>query len=314
MSSTSAWIKAARLRTLPLALSCTLVGATLALQHGVFGWSIFALSILTTILLQVLSNFANDYGDFKNGADLIKGRGDRMLSSGQITESSMKTGLILTSVLSFLSGIALIFVSFGFGQILPVLFMIALGLAAIWAALKYTAGSNPYGYRGLGDVFVFLFFGLVGVLGTQFLYQQSVNLDSIPYALLIGFLSVAVLNLNNLRDIETDALANKITIPVRLGFKKAKQYHFALLIMAWLSLTFVITQDFNSYKLIVILPVLLQVKHLSFVIKCTEPQLLDTELKKVALSTFFIGVLLFLISTGLLNLDSYFNLDCRAIN
>ena len=295
MSTISAWIKAARLRTLPLALSCTLVGATLALQHGMFRWSIFALSILTTILLQVLSNFANDYGDFKNGADLVKGRGDRMLSSGQITESSMKTGLILTSILSFVSGLGLILVSFGFDQIFPILFMIALGLAAIWAALKYTAGSNPYGYRGLGDVFVFLFFGLVGVLGTQFLYQQSIHLESIPYALLIGFLSVAVLNLNNLRDIETDAQANKITIPVRLGFEKAKKYHVVLLVMAWLCLSFVVGVDFNVLKLIIVLPVLLQIKHLIFVLKCDEPQLLDAELKKVALSTFFISMLLFCI-------------------
>ncbi len=295
MSQIKFWIKAARLRTLPLALSCTFTGSSLAAKLGQFDFYIFAFAILTTIFLQVLSNFANDYGDFKNGADLVKDRSDRMLSSGNISEKSMKIGLILTTVLTFFSGFILLHLSFGLNQWPTFLGMLLLGVGAIWAAIKYTTGSNPYGYKGLGDLFVFLFFGLVGVFGTQFLFCgfQTLYLSTFYYALIIGFLSVSVLNLNNLRDIETDALASKITIPVRLGFQKAKVYHYWLLFLSWLFLFLVIFLEYSHAKLFLLLPVFFQINHLVVVKKCTQPQLLDSELKKVALSTFAISLILF---------------------
>lgn len=289
----NSWVKAARLRTLPLALSCTIMGSALALMSGCFDWSIFLAAFLTTILLQVLSNFANDYGDYKNGADLIEGREDRMLSSGQITEQSMRKALVLTSILSFISGSFLLYLSFDVSQIVQLVVMLVLGLGAIWAALKYTAGDNPYGYRGLGDVFVFLFFGLVGVLGTYYLYSSELSMGNVQFALIIGFLSVAVLNLNNMRDIVSDEKAGKVTVPVRLGFNKAKNYHTFLLVSSWFLMLFYVIEGFDPYKLILFVPMIVQFKHLFFVLKCEESKLLDSELKKVALTTFLIAVIVF---------------------
>lgn len=289
----NSWIKASRLRTLPLALSSTLMGSALAIKCDAFDWTIFGLAVLTTILLQVLSNYANDYGDYKNGADVVGERSDRMLASGAITEDQMRRGLVITSVFAFVSGCSLLYVSFSLGQIVQVAMMLVVGVGAIWAALKYTAGNNPYGYRGLGDVFVFLFFGLVGVLGTKYLYAQEIVSTDFLYALVIGLLSVAVLNLNNLRDIISDKASGKITIPVRLGFKKAKKYHLSLFVLAWLCVGVIGFMNI-TYSIGFVVPILvLHVAHLLLVQKCTEPKALDPELKKIALSTFVIALFFF---------------------
>ena len=291
-SSVGHWIKAARLRTLPLALSTIISGGAIALSINKFDGLIFSLAILTTILLQVLSNFANDYGDFKNGADLVEGREDRMLSSGAISESQMKRGLLIMVILSFISGITLLFISFGIEQLIKIFILLAIGLGAIWAALKYTAGKNPYGYRGLGDVFVFIFFGLVGVMGSAYLFSQEFLWFSRTYAFAIGALSVAVLNLNNMRDIPTDKEVDKITIPVRLGLEKAKVYHVMLFLVAWFYLGLTLWGNFHWIKLTFLLPLALHIKHLIFVFKITENKALDGELKKIAISTFMISILL----------------------
>ena len=288
----SSWIKAARLRTLPLALSCTLAGTALAASKGAFDWKVFVLAALTTILLQVLSNFANDYGDFQKGTDQKADRQDRALASGEITASQMKSALYIFSGLSFISGVSLLAVSFSSQELLKVGAMLLLGLGAIWAAIKYTSGENAYGYRGLGDLFVFLFFGIVGVIGTQYLYTRDILWMDFLLAVVIGGLSVAVLNLNNLRDIHSDKEAGKITIPVRLGFARAKLYHVVIFCDVWMSLGLYSYFNFNRWLAVLVLPLLLHVVHLRKVFKENEPQNLDPELKKIALSTFFVAIVL----------------------
>ena len=290
------WIKAARLRTLPLAVSCTIAGTAVALINHQFDGLIFTFALVTTILLQVLSNFANDYGDFQKGTDQAANRADRALASGEVTPDKMKKAMIIFSVLSFISGCVLLGISFALDELILLGALLVTGIFAIWAAIKYTSGANAYGYKGLGDVFVFLFFGFVGVLGTQFLYIHTVLLESVLMVLVIGSLSTAVLNLNNMRDINSDELAGKITVPVRLGFKSSKTYHFLLFLMTWAGLLSLVALHFNFVYALLLFPFLIHVKHLFFVSKCETSELLDPELKKIALSTFLISLITLLSS------------------
>ena len=223
------WIAAFRLKTLPLALSNTIMGSALAAGEDKFRWSIFGLAALTTILLQIMSNMANDYGDFVNGKDTAERIGPkRMVQSGEITPKTMLRGIIIIGVFTAISGLTLILVGTAGIDITNILIFGVLGIAAIVAAIKYTVGKNPYGYRGLGDIFVFIFFGLVGVIGTYFLHTQSFSWDLLLPASAMGFLSTGVLNMNNLRDYEADKNANKKTIVVSMGPQKAKLYHLFL--------------------------------------------------------------------------------------
>lgn len=223
------WISAFRLRTLPLALSNTIIGSSLAAADEHFRWSIFGLAVLTTILLQIMSNMANDYGDFVNGKDTAERIGPkRMVQSGEITPKTMLGGIIVIGILCAVSGLSLILIGTQGMDITNLLIFGALGIAAIAAAIKYTVGKNPYGYRGLGDIFVFIFFGLVGVIGTYFLHSQSFRWDLLLPASAIGFLSTGVLNMNNMRDYEADKNAGKKTIVVAMGEKNAAFYHLFL--------------------------------------------------------------------------------------
>ncbi len=223
------WIAAFRLKTLPLALSNTIMGSALAAGEDKFRWSIFSLAALTTILLQIMSNMANDYGDFVNGKDTAERIGPkRMVQSGEITPKTMLQGIIIIGIFTAISGLVLILVGTAGIDITNILIFGVLGIAAIVAAIKYTVGKNPYGYRGLGDIFVFIFFGLVGVIGTYFLHTQSFSWDLLLPASAMGFLSTGVLNMNNLRDYEADKNANKKTIVVSMGPQKAKLYHLFL--------------------------------------------------------------------------------------
>ena len=223
------WIAAFRLKTLPLALSNTIMGSALAAGEDKFRWSILSLAALTTILLQIMSNMANDYGDFVNGKDTAERIGPkRMVQSGEITPKTMLQGIIIIGIFTAISGLALILVGTAGIDITNILIFGVLGIAAIMAAIKYTVGKNPYGYRGLGDIFVFIFFGLVGVIGTYFLHTQSFSWDLLLPASAMGFLSTGVLNMNNLRDYEADKNANKKTIVVAMGPQKAKLYHLFL--------------------------------------------------------------------------------------
>ena len=227
------WLEAFRLRTLPLALSNTIIGSCLAAADDKFRWSIFGLAALTTVLLQIMSNMANDYGDFVNGKDTKERIGPkRMVQSGEITPKTMLRGIIIVGILCALSGLSLIFIGTEGIPVTNMLLFGLLGLAAIAAAIKYTVGKNPYGYRGLGDIFVFIFFGLVGVIGTYFLHTQSFRWDILLPASAIGLLSTGVLNMNNMRDYEADKNAGKKTIVVVMGTKYAALYHLFLVVGA----------------------------------------------------------------------------------
>jgi len=241
------WISAFRLKTLPLALSNTIIGSALAVMDGGFRWSIFGLAAATTVLLQIMSNMANDYGDFVNGKDTAERIGPkRMVQSGEINPKTMLRGIIIIGILCAISGLALILIGTAGMNITNLLLFGALGIAAIAAAIKYTVGKNPYGYRGLGDIFVFIFFGLVGVLGTYFLHTQSFRWDLLLPASSIGFLSVGVLNMNNMRDYEADKKAGKRTIVVAMGERNAAFYHSFLVVGAIILTAVFTTLNYHS--------------------------------------------------------------------
>ena len=289
------WIKAARLRTLPLSLAGIIMGGALSYCTN-FNSTIFWLCIATATAFQVLSNFANDYGDFTKGTDNDDRVGPkRTMQAGLISKKEMKNALILTSIISLvLAG----YLSYLGTQLMETKFLVlflALGIASVVAAIKYTVGKNAYGYSGMGDIFVFLFFGLVGVLGSKFLISGGVEwLDLLP-AMSIGFFSVAVLNLNNMRDEHNDKANNKNTLVVKMGLSKAKIYHYGAIIkgMTFL-LIFSILNFISTWQFLYIIPFALLIKHLHFIKNTTENKAFDPELKKVALSTFVIAILFFL--------------------
>lgn len=297
MTKTKAWLNAARLRTLPLSFSGIIVGSALAFRENAFDSLIFFLALLTTLGFQVLSNFANDYGDGIKGTDNEERVGPkRAFQSGLLTERELKKGMLITIILTLIVAWVLILVSFRFGNWTYILLFFALSIVAIIAAIKYTVGVNAYGYRAMGDVFVFAFFGLLSVLGSYFLYVQQLSFMVLLPAITIGLLSTAVLNLNNMRDRISDAKVHKITIPVLLGEKKAKKYHAFLLLgayaAAFLYFYFLGVLWWQFLPLLAFLPLL---KHYSVVLINRNPVTLDSELKKVALSTFLFAILFFVI-------------------
>lgn len=284
----SPWVEAARPRTLPLALSSILMGSFTAAAEGFFNPWVFGLACLTTIFLQVLSNFANDYGDTQNGADLAGRIGPaRAVQTGVITPQQMFRAIVLFAFLSLFAGIALLWIAFGSFTSPTFLQFLGLGVLCIIAAYTYTAGKNPYGYAGLGDMSVFLFFGLVGVIGSYYLYSQTLSLTSLLPALSSGFFATGVLNINNIRDIASDTLAGKKTIPARFGKKKALIYHWLLLIGGMTaSLLYMVIQEQNTYWFLLSYPL--------FILngfKVTKLENPDPMLKQLALSTFFFTLL-----------------------
>lgn len=297
------FIKAARLRTLPLSISGIIVGSYLGVDYlnsisqsnpRLIIWMtpIFWLAILTTIGFQVLSNFANDYGDGIKGSDKNRKGEARMVSSGAITPKQMKMAMIVTTIITLIIAILLIFKSFGSENFGYSILFFFLGIASISAAIKYTVGNSAYGYSGFGDVFVFLFFGLLSVLGSYFLYTKTINFEILFPAISLGFLSTAVLNLNNLRDREEDEKNNKNTLVVKLGKEKAKKYHYLLILGSLCTTIVYVVLNFKTYYqflfLIAFIPL---IKNLITVAKNTISEELDGELKKVALSTFLFAIL-----------------------
>lgn len=230
-----AWISAFRLRTLPLSLACIGMGSFLAAAAGAFRWDVFVLCLITTVFLQLLSNLANDYGDSVHGADHAQRTGPmRAVQSGLITAAQMRAAVILFTVLCLASGIPLLLVALGLNM-LAFLFFLAVGLLSIAAAIAYTNGRRPYGYAGFGDLAVFIFFGVVGVFGSCYLFTHQLSLRFLLPAFSCGFFSIGVLNVNNIRDIESDRAAGKFSIPVRVGRERAIVYHWILLTAGWLS-------------------------------------------------------------------------------
>lgn len=309
-----AWIQAARLRTLPLAVSGILVGAGVARKHfppnvsgrtpqwHPQGWTVFGLLLLTAVLLQVLSNFANDYGDFVKGTDNADRVGpERTLQSGALTPRAMRVGLWATGLLALASGTSALVMRFGDAVFsTQALLFLGLGLLAVWAAVQYTVGKRAYGYHGLGDAFVFVFFGLVAVGGTAVLLTQDGTLDGLWWrgllpAVAVGCFSTAVLNLNNMRDIENDAASGKRTLVVKMGLTNAKTYHGALLLLAWLSVVvlYLLREVDRQWNVLWFVPLLLMAGHLKFAMGNSEPRAFDPELKKVALATFVFALIFF---------------------
>lgn len=291
-----AWLHAARLRTLPLSLSGIIVGTGLAAVLGAFDGQIFAFALLTTIGFQVLSNFANDLGDSQKGTDNAQRVGPaRAIQSGQLSAAQMKVGMWVVGVFSLLSALYLIKLSVPNLSANAIYFYIVLAVACIAAAITYTVGKNAYGYRGLGDIMVFIFFGLVSVIGVFMLFGEAFEWIVLFPAISIGLWSTAVLNLNNLRDIHNDAQMNKRTMVVKLGFHKAKYYHVFLVSFGMATWFFTIyllaVSAMNYYLFIALLPSLGFALHLQKVVQNTEPASLDPELKKVALLTFFSSIL-----------------------
>lgn len=286
------WLTAFRLKTLPLAFASVFLGNFLAYANGNFSISIAILSLVTTAFLQILSNLANDYGDAVNGVDNEYRIGPaRAVQSGLISAKLMKKGVYFFIALSLVSGLTLLYLSFG--SLLNITFLIffVVGLLAIYAAIKYTVGKNPYGYNGLGDIFVLIFFGWVAIIGTYFLHNNELNWNLLLPSSCIGLLAVGVLNLNNMRDAAQDKTSNKITLAVRLGESKSKIYHLLLIISAlicsMLYLYFVQNNFYQWLYLLLFIPILLHSKR---VFDNKIPAHLDPELKKLAFSTFLFSI------------------------
>lgn len=298
MSQIKEWIHAIRLRTLPLALASIGLGSFLAAFEGKFRWPVFLLSGLTTVFLQILSNLANDYGDSQHGADHLDREGpSRAVQSGAISPKSMKVAVYTLIGLSLISGLSLLYISIsGFSKEFIILFVI--GMLAIGAALNYTMGKNPYGYAGFGDLFVILFFGFVGVMGTYFCHTGSFNVQALLPAFSCGLLSTAVLNVNNIRDIASDEKAGKMSIPVRIGRRNAVIYHWTLILAAIIStLIFVIIQYRSPIQFLFLITTPLLLFNGFKVASIKDSKKLDPFLKQMAIST-----LLFIITFGIGNL------------
>jgi len=295
MTKKQAWVEAIRPRTLPLSLSGIIFGAAIAFQQLAVNWTIFALAISTTLLFQILSNLANDYGDGVKGTDNADRVGPmRAVQSGVISHQTMKSAVIFTAILSSISAIALIY--FGTQQ-MPQSVMIMYGVLAIFcviAAITYTVGKKAYGYHGLGDVMVFIFFGLVSVLGVYSLFTKTFDWINLLPATTIGLLSVGVLNLNNMRDYPSDKKAGKNTLVVKIGVDFAKMYHTLVIIIAIVCLVAFLIEKKNAAGFISIIPAIGLLFHLMKVAKVRTTKDFDPELKVVALSTFFIAVFYFI--------------------
>ena len=285
-----AWLHAVRLRTLPLALASILAGSFLAAWKESFRWEILLLAALTTVFLQILSNLSNDYGDTVHGADSAERQGPvRAVQSGIITLPEMKQAMYLFGILSLVSGLLLLYLALEDWKLFAL--FLALGLAAIWAAITYTSGSKPYGYAGLGDISVFLFFGLLGVLGTFFLHTLSFEPLALLIGVALGLFSAAVLNINNIRDIESDEKAGKKSIPVRIGRTAAVRYNWALLAGGYLCLIGFVLLSGQHFTLLALLAGLVMWKVGSGVQRAKSSAETDPFLKTMAISTLLWVVL-----------------------
>ena len=287
------WIQAARLRTLPLSVSGIIVGSAYAYYQGFSDWRVVVLALLTTLGLQVLSNYANDYGDGVKGTDANRIGEKRLVAAGVITAEQMKKAVIITVILTFIIALLLIYVAFGKENFALSLIFILLGIGSIGAAIKYTVGKSAYGYSGFGDVFVFIFFGLVSVVGSNFLFTHFIDWKLFLPATAIGLLSVAVLNLNNMRDIENDKIVGKNTLVVKMGLKWAKYYHQIIIVLGMICfMIFAILIETSTLPILIInIPIIL---HMNKVDKSQNYEDFDPELKKVALSTFALSILFWL--------------------
>lgn len=288
------WVEAARLRTLPLSVSGIIVGSFYAMSQAYFNWKIVLFALLTTLGLQILSNFANDYGDGVKGTDNEDRVGPkRAIQSGSISPKQMKKAIAFTSFITLLFAVLLIYFAFKESYLLYSLLFLVLGVLAIASAIRYTVGKGAYGYKGYGDLFVFIFFGLVSTFGVYFMFSKTLDLLLLLPATSIGFLSVGVLNLNNMRDEESDRKSGKNTLVVKNGGAWAKKYHYFLVVSAMVMVVvFAVLNEFHFDQYIFLVAYFPLTSHLMTVYRNKNPKLLDPELKKLAISTFLLSVLL----------------------
>ncbi|MBP0902555.1 1,4-dihydroxy-2-naphthoate octaprenyltransferase [Mariniflexile gromovii] len=294
MNKISIWISTMRLRTLPLSISGIILASCFAAYNGCFDGLIFALAILTTLSFQILSNLANDYGDGIKGTDNIDRVGpDRAIQTGKISPEDMFNAIKINVLISIGLAFFLIFTAFGVKNFLLTLIFFLLGIASVAAAIRYTVGNDAYGYKGLGDVYVFVFFGLVSVIGCYVLYAKKIDHVVFLPAITIGLLSAAVLNLNNMRDIESDKKSNKLTLAVKIGIENAKKYHVTIIVLAIvLSGLFGLLYFTSILNLVYFVAYIPLIIHIKKVLKNKDSKLLDPELKKVALTTVLLSVLM----------------------
>jgi len=289
------WIHAFRLRTLPLALSSVALGCFIAYYDREINWRVSILAASTTLFLQILSNLANDYGDSKHGVDNTERVGPvRAVQSGDVSPKAMKKVVIAFILLSLISGVWLVYegtrgIPFGI-----VLLFLVVGLGAIAAAVKYTIGENPYGYSGFGDLFVFVFFGLTGVIGTYYLNTHQLKWELLLPASAMGFLSAGVLNLNNMRDRVSDQISGKETLVVKMGIKKARWYHFFLLSGSVVTgLIYMLINYHSPFQMLFLLTIPMLWINVAVVFNNKVPEELDPYLRKLAIAS-----LLFTITFG----------------
>ena len=295
MSKSQAWLQAARLRTLPLSVSGILVGTALAGIEGYSNKLVFILAIMTTIGFQITSNFANDYGDGVKGTDNKDRIGpERALQSGALDQKELRRGILISVIINLILVALILYTAFEQYPLYIAVFGI-LGILCIWAAIKYTVGVNAYGYRGLGDLFVFLFFGILSVMGSMFLFTKYLTISALLPASSIGLLSTAVLNLNNMRDISSDAKAGKKTLVVILGPVRSRRYHNLLILGSLIfMIAFTLEKATSNWHLTPLIAYLPLIVHLIRINRLKDPKKLDPELKIIALSTFLLSLLFYL--------------------
>jgi 1,4-dihydroxy-2-naphthoate octaprenyltransferase len=292
MSNIEAWFYAFRLRTLPLSFSSVILGSLLALHKGMFNGYILTWAIITTLFLQVLSNLANDYGDAVSGVDNEHRSGPlRAVQSGAISRTAMRNAIVVCTIMALASGSWLLFIASRQMESYVILVFFILGLLAIGAAIKYTIGKNPYGYQGFGDLAVFLFFGITGVAGTYYLHTSTIDWPELLPAAALGMLATGVLNLNNMRDVESDSISGKRSLVVMMGIGKARIYHTMLISGALLSaVAYTIINYHSPYQFLFLVasPILLQ--NIWVVNSTSRNSDLDKELKKLAFATLIFSI------------------------
>ncbi len=283
-----------RLRTLPLSVSGIILASCMAEYNGYFNLRVFILAILTTLSFQILSNLANDYGDGVKGTDNKDRVGpERALQSGRISSEEMFNAIKINVLIAIILAIFLIFSAFGVYHLWYTLIFFFLGVSSVVAAVRYTVGERAYGYKALGDIFVFIFFGIVSVIGCYILYAKKIDHVVFLPAISIGLLSTAVLNLNNMRDMASDLKSNKITLAIKLGEKKVRTYHFVLVSLAMvLSAIFGVLYYVSPFNFIFVIAYIPLIRHLVKVINTKDLKDLDPELKKLALTTFLLAILM----------------------
>jgi len=286
------WLKAARPKTIPLSISGILIGSSFAIYQGFFDYVIFVLAIITAVCFQVLSNFANDYGDGLKGTDNNRIGPERVVAAGLITLGQIKRAIIVVSIFSLGFSLTLIFYVFN-SNLLNILIFLGLSLCSIIAAITYTVGKTPYGYYGFGDLFVFIFFGLISVVGSNFLYTKFFDHLVILLGIIIGLLCTAVLNINNIRDIENDKNSAKLTIPVQIGFKFSKYYHYFIIGLS-IFLLFIWLAEFNysSNFIFIAFSFLILIRHIYKVVRSNFPTDFKPLLSELAINVFLVSILI----------------------